>query len=76
MKEFLINHFWFTVISVGSIIFLLVRAYLVHCEQERAKKDDCGLFVTAGQELDAACAEIDMSEDCGPKRKYKREIKK
>ena len=76
MKEFLINNFWFTVISVGSIVFLLVHAYLVHREQERAKNDDCGLFVSAGQELDAACAEIDMREDCGPKRKYKREIKK
>lgn len=76
MKEFLINNFWFTVISVGSIVFLLVHAYIVHIEQERAKNDDCGLFVSAGQELDAVCAEIDMREDCGPKRKYRREIKK
>ena len=74
MKEFLINHFWFTMLSVGSIVFLLVHAYLVHREQERAKNADCGLFVSAGQELDAACAEIDMREDYAPKRKYKREI--
>ena len=76
MKEFLINHFWFTMLSVGSIVFLLVHAYLVNREQKRAKNADYGLFVAAGQELDAVCAEIDMREDCGPKRKYKREIKK
>lgn len=75
MKEFLINHFWFTAISVGSIVFVLVHA-LIHREQERAKNADYGLFVSAGQELDAVCAEIDMREDCAPKRKYKREIKK
>ena len=76
MKEFLINHFWFTVLSVGSIVFILVHAYLVHREQERSEVEQGGLFVSAGQELDAVCAEIDMREDCGPKRKYKREIKK
>lgn len=76
MKEFLINHFWFTMLAVGSIVFLLVHAYIVHREQKRAKNADYGLFVSAGQELDAVCAEIDMSENNAPKRKYKREIKK
>ena len=72
MKEFLINHFWFTMLSVGSIVFVLVHAYIVHRDQERAEVEQGGLFVSAGQELDAVCAEIDMREDCGPKRKYKR----
>ena len=75
MKEFLINHFWFTMLSVGSIVFLLVHAYLVHREQEQSNFEDSGLFITTGQELDAVCAEIDMREDSGPKRKYKREAK-
>lgn len=75
MKEFLINHFWFTMLSVGSIVFLLIHAYLVNREQKQSEIEQGGFFVSSGQELDAVCAEIDMREDYAPKRKYKREAK-
>ena len=70
--EFLASHFWWTIISVGGIVYILLNAYLVHREQERADIEPSGLFVSAGQELDVVCHEIDIREEANPAPKSKR----
>jgi len=71
--DFLVSHFWFTVISVGGIVFVLLNAYIVHRKQSKTEQD--GFFTVAGQELDAICSEIDGRGNT-PVKNYKREERK